>query len=51
MKGKGRVDEVWDPDMFGEWCGSVFKVGRLGMVEEREDEDDGGSDFSRSGSV
>ncbi|KAJ9647206.1 Golgi transport complex subunit 3 [Coniosporium tulheliwenetii] len=49
-KGKGREDEVWDPDMFEEWSGSVFKVGRLGMLDER-DEDDGGSDFSRSGSM
>ncbi|EON68894.1 hypothetical protein W97_08152 [Coniosporium apollinis CBS 100218] len=49
-KGKGREDEVWDPDMFEEWSGSVFKVGRLGMLDEQED-DDGRSDFSRSGSM
>ena len=30
-KGKGREDEVWDPDMFSEWSGTVFKVGRLGL--------------------
>jgi hypothetical protein len=39
-KGKGREDDVWDPDVFGEWCGSVFKVGALGlgiMQDEPED--------------
>ncbi|CAD6582195.1 MAG: Golgi transport complex subunit 3 [Alectoria sarmentosa] len=25
-KGKGRDDEAWDPDMFTEWAGSVFRV-------------------------
>lgn len=30
-KGKGREDGVWDPDVFGEWCASVFKVGTLGL--------------------
>lgn len=28
-KGKGREDEVWDPDMFSEWAGNLFNVGRL----------------------
>ena len=28
-KGKGREDEVWDMDMFGEWAGGMFDVGRL----------------------
>ncbi|KAF2144526.1 uncharacterized protein K452DRAFT_349625 [Aplosporella prunicola CBS 121167] len=27
-KGKGRVDEVWEPDVFAEWCADVFRVGR-----------------------
>ncbi|KAF2099960.1 golgi complex component Cog3, partial [Rhizodiscina lignyota] len=26
-KGKGREDEVWDPDVFSEWCTGVFGVG------------------------
>lgn len=47
-KGKGREDEVWDPDMFSEWSATVFNVGRLGLG------DGGGSrsrSVSRSGSV
>jgi len=46
-KGKGREDEVWDVDMFAEWCGGVFRVGRAGFGE-------GGSrsrSVSRDGSV
>lgn len=46
-KGKGREDEVWDADMFAEWCGGVFRVGRVGFG-------DGGSrsrSVSRGGSV
>lgn len=42
-KGKGREDEVWDPDMFSEWCGSVFGVGKLGPGD--------GESMSRSRSV
>jgi len=30
-KGKGSVDGVWDPDVFSDWCGGVFKVGTLGL--------------------
>lgn len=30
-KGKGPADGVWDPDVFSEWCGGVFKVGSLGL--------------------
>ncbi|KAF2751678.1 Sec34-domain-containing protein [Sporormia fimetaria CBS 119925] len=39
-KGKGREDDVWDPDVFCEWCAGVFKVGTLGLgilgAEEEE---------------
>ena len=42
-KGKGREDEVWDPDMFSEWSGTVFKIGRLGLGD--------GESLSRSRSV
>ncbi|KAF2278545.1 Sec34-domain-containing protein [Westerdykella ornata] len=30
-KGKGREDDVWDPEGFAEWCSGVFKVGLLGL--------------------
>ncbi|KAL5439183.1 hypothetical protein PMIN05_005411 [Paraphaeosphaeria minitans] len=30
-KGKGPADGVWDPDVFSEWCGGVFRVGTLGL--------------------
>jgi hypothetical protein len=48
-KGKGREDDVWDPDVFAEWCAGVFKVGfggGLGIMgrddeEEYQDLDDG----------
>ncbi|KAF2175538.1 Sec34-domain-containing protein [Zopfia rhizophila CBS 207.26] len=46
-KGKGREDDVWDPDVFSDWCGGVFKVGRLGlgiMAEELEEMDDEDAD-------
>ncbi len=42
-KGKGRDDEAWDPDMFSEWAGSVFKVRGMGMLD--------GNGTSRSRSV
>lgn len=48
-KGKGRDDEAWDPDMFSEWAGSVFKVRGMGMLD-----DNGGSrsrSMSRNGSM
>ena len=48
-KGKGREDEVWDPDMFSEWSGTVFKVGRS-RLEDRESESRSRS-MSRSGSI
>lgn len=39
-KGKGREDDVWDPDVFNEWCAGVFKVGTLGLgIMGGEDED------------
>ncbi|KAL8883437.1 MAG: hypothetical protein Q9215_008231 [Flavoplaca cf. flavocitrina] len=41
-KGKGREDEVWDVDMFEEWAGGVFLVGKV--LGREEDEDDGFSD-------
>ncbi|KAL8831173.1 MAG: hypothetical protein Q9191_001015 [Dirinaria sp. TL-2023a] len=51
-KGKGREDEVWDPDMFAEWSAGVFNVGRL----ESFGAGDAGSvsrsrSVSRSGSI
>ena len=30
-KGKGKEGEVWDADMFGEWCEGVFEVKKLGL--------------------
>ena len=48
-KGKGREDDVWDPDLFTEWIQGVFQVGRIGM---RDGDDDSRSrSVSRSGSV
>ncbi|KAL9633432.1 MAG: hypothetical protein Q9204_003401 [Flavoplaca sp. TL-2023a] len=41
-KGKGREDEVWDVDMFEEWVGGVFMVGKV--LGREDDEDDGFSD-------
>jgi len=38
-KGKGREDGVWDPDVFSEWCNSVFKVGMLGLGMDQDDEE------------
>jgi hypothetical protein len=46
-KGKGREDGVWDPEVFGEWCAGVFKVGMLGVDEygsSVDEESDSGSD-------
>ena len=48
-KGKGREDEVWDPDMFSEWSGTVFKVGRS-RLGDGESESRSRS-MSRSGSI
>lgn len=47
-KGKGREDEVWDVDMFEEWAGGVFMVGK---VLGREEEDDDGFSDRGSGTV
>ncbi|KAF2000449.1 Sec34-domain-containing protein [Amniculicola lignicola CBS 123094] len=30
-KGKGREDDVWDPEVFSEWCANAFKVQSLGL--------------------
>lgn len=46
-KGKGRDDEAWDPDMFSEWAGSVFKVRGMGTL----DEDGESRSISRTGSL
>ena len=43
-KGKGREDDVWDPDVFSEWCGGVFKVGTLGLGIMDADNEQGGMD-------
>lgn len=43
-KGKGRDDEVWDPDTFNEWATGLFRVGKIGI----EDEDDYSRSRSRS---
>ncbi len=43
-KGKGRDDEVWDPDMFSEWAAGLFRVGKICI----EDEDDYSRSRSRS---
>ena len=51
-KGKGREDEVWDPDTFAEWSAGVFNVGRLGSFGGREAESVSRSrSVSRSGSI
>ncbi|KAF2121768.1 Sec34-like family-domain-containing protein [Lophiotrema nucula] len=51
-KGKGREDEVWDPDMFSEWATSVFKVGTLGLgILNDEPEDMGMDDDSDADSM
>ena len=47
-KGKGRDDEIWDPDMFAEWASGVFKVKTL---EIQEDGDSRSQSVSRSGSI
>ncbi|KAL9609044.1 MAG: hypothetical protein Q9167_006165 [Letrouitia subvulpina] len=47
-KGKGRDDEIWDPDMFNEWASGVFNVKRLGV---QEDEDSRSRSMSRTGSI
>ncbi|TKA71280.1 hypothetical protein B0A49_02572 [Cryomyces minteri] len=36
-KGKGREDELWDPETFAEWTGRVFGVGGVSGMAEDED--------------
>lgn len=54
-KGKGREDDVWDPDVFSEWCGGVFKIGTMGlgiMADEPDDlDDEDDSDVDSMGGV
>ena len=47
-KGKGREDEVWDPDAFAEWTSTVFGVGH-----EMSEQDEGSRSrsLSREGSA
>ena len=48
-KGKGRDDELWDSDMFGEWATGVFQVGKVEIDDE--DEYSRSRSISRSGST
>ena len=48
-KGKGRDDDVWDPDMFTEWAQGVFRVGRMGLLDG--DDDSRSRSISRTGSI
>ena len=48
-KGKGRDDDVWDPDMFTEWSQGVFRVGRMGIQDG--DDDSRSRSISRTGSI
>jgi hypothetical protein len=41
-KGKGREDDVWDPDVFSEWSAGVFKVGTVGLGIASDDHMDTG---------
>lgn len=56
-KGKGREDEVWDVDMFEEWAGGVFRVGKVlgredeGEGDDEDDDDDGFLSDGGSGTV
>ena len=36
VKGKGREDAVWTPEVFEEWAATVFRVGRIGFEDEAE---------------
>ncbi len=47
-KGKGREDDVLDPDTFADWAAAVFGVARVGMDVNQESS---GSNRSRSGSM
>ncbi|KAI9728437.1 MAG: Golgi transport complex subunit 3 [Chrysothrix sp. TS-e1954] len=35
-KGKGREDDVWDPDTFADWMVEVFGVSRVGIGEDED---------------
>ena len=48
-KGKGRDDEAWDPDLFGEWAGNVFNVRGMGSLDG--DEESRSRSMSRNGSM
>ena len=48
-KGKGRDDDVWDPDMFTEWAQGLFRVGRMGLLDG--DDDSRSRSISRTGSI
>lgn len=50
-KGKGREDEVWDPEMFSEWAARVFDIGEAGVDDVDEDNEIDSSDVSRAGSI
>lgn len=59
-KGKGKEDDIWDPDVFADWCGGIFGVGGIGAVglgilgRGDDDLDDRGSvtsGISRDGST
>lgn len=49
-KGKGRQDDVWDPDTFADWAITVFGVGEV-ELDEDEDVRSGSPVFSRSDST
>ncbi len=47
-KGKGREDDVWDPEAFSEWTEGVFNVA---VVEMSAGDGDSSRSLSRSGSM
>lgn len=47
-KGKGRQDDVWDPDTFADWAITIFAVGE---VELNEDDNRSSPELSRSDST
>ncbi len=52
-KGKGREDDVWDPESFSEWAEKVFDIGegRLHGVNGDDQDEEDSSGVSRAGSV